>query len=140
MKRMKNLAITLFGCATVIYCAETFRPEKVAPAALARMDAARLARIPAKMKEFVDQGTAAGFVMLVARGGHVASLEAVGFQAGEGKPPRQPDPISRIKSMPKRMTAAGVMILADEARISLLAPVERYLPEYKGIRLNPCGV
>jgi CubicO group peptidase (beta-lactamase class C family) len=137
---MKNLVLILFGCATAIYCAETFRPEKAEPANLAGMDAAQLARIPARMKEFVDQETAAGFVTLVARHGHVASLEAVGFQDREAKTPMRTDSIFRIKSMTKPMTAAGVMILVDEARISLLDPVEQYLPEYKGIRLNPCGV
>ena len=137
---MKNPAVILFAYATAIYCAETFRPEKVGPAAIAGMDAARLARIPAKMKEFVDQGTAAGFVLLVARRGHVASLDAVGFQDREAKTLMRTDSIFRIKSMTKPMTAAGVMILVDEARIGLLDPVERYLPEYKGIRLNPCGI
>src|SRR6185369_13023111 len=109
MKCMKNLAFVLFACAAAIYCAETFRPEKVEPPALAGMDAARLARIPAKLKEFVDRGTAAGFVMLVARRGHVASLDAVGFQDRETKTPMRTDSIFRIKSMTKPMTAAAVM-------------------------------
>jgi CubicO group peptidase (beta-lactamase class C family) len=103
------------------------------------MDAARLARIPVKMKEFVDKGTAAGFVTLVARHGHVASLEAVGFQDREAGTPMRTDSLFRIASMTKPMTVAGLMILVDEARISLLDPVEKYLPEFKGIKLNPCG-
>ncbi len=104
------------------------------------MDSARLARIPARMKQYVEQGTAAGFVSLVARHGHLASLEAVGYQDREAKIPMRTDSIFRIKSLTKPITVAGVMILVDEARISLLDPVEQYLPEYHGIQVNPCGV
>jgi CubicO group peptidase (beta-lactamase class C family) len=136
---MKSIVFALFGFVTAIYSAETFRPDKAEPAA-AGMDAARLARIPARMKEFVDQGSAAGFVTLVARHGHIASLEAVGYQDREARTPMRADSIFRIKSMTKPMTVAGLMILVDEARISLLDPVEQYLPEFRGIKLNPCGV
>ena len=49
------------------------------------------------------------------------------------------DTIFRIASMTKSLTVAGVMILVDEARLSLLDPVEQFLPEFKGIKVNPCG-
>ena len=120
------------------YSTEVFVPEKTDPAA-AGMDPVRLARIPAKMKAYVEAGTAAGFVMIVARHGHVASLEAVGYQDREGKSPMRTDTIFRIASMTKSLTVAGVMILVDEARLNLLDPVEQFLPEYKGIKVNPCG-
>jgi len=103
------------------------------------MDPARLARIPAKMKAYVDGGTAAGFVTIVARHGHVASLEAVGYQDREAKIPMRTDTIFRLMSMTKSLTVAGVMILVDEARLTLLDPVEQFLPEFKGIKVNPCG-
>ena len=51
------------------------------------MDPALLARIPTKMKSYVDQGTAAGFVTIVVRHGHLASLQAVGYQDLEAKTP-----------------------------------------------------
>jgi CubicO group peptidase (beta-lactamase class C family) len=31
------------------------------------------------------------------------------------------------------------MILVDQGRISLIDPVEKFLPEYKDLKLNPCG-
>jgi len=108
-------------------------------AVTAGLDASRLAMIPQRMKEFVDKGTAAGFVTLVARHGQIAALEAVGYQDLEAKTPMKTDTIFRIKSLTKPLTAAGVMVLADEARVSLLDPVEKYLPEFKGIRLSPCA-
>ena len=134
---MKSAMLLFFACALAAG-SDAFVPGKPDPAA-AGMDAARLARISATMKEFVDKGTAAGFVTLVARHGHLASLEAVGFQDREAKTPMRIDSLFRIASMTKPMTVAGLMIMVDEARISLLDPVEKYLPEFKGIRLNPCG-
>jgi len=76
--------------------------------------------------------------MIVARHGHVASLEAVGYQDREAKSPMRTDTIFRIASMTKSLTVAGLMILVDEARLNLLDPVEQFLPEYKGIKVNPC--
>jgi CubicO group peptidase (beta-lactamase class C family) len=133
-----KIAITLLAMALAAHSAEVFAPEKVDPAA-AGMDPVRLARIPAKMKAYVDAGTASGFVTIVARHGHVASLEAVGYQDREAKTPMRADTIFRIASMTKSLTVAGVMILIDEARLNLLDPVEQFLPEYKGIKVNPCG-
>ncbi len=98
----------------------------------AGMDPERLARIPARMKEFVEQGTLAGAVMLVARHGQVALLEAVGYQDLESKKPMRTDNIFRIHSMTKPVTAAGIMILLEEGRLLLSDRIETYLPEFRG--------
>jgi len=133
-----KMVLTLLTWTLAAYSTEVFVPEKTDPAA-AGMDPVRLARIPAKMKAYVEGGTAAGFVTIVARHGHVASLEAVGYQDREAKTPMRTDSIFRIASMTKSLTVAGVMILVDEARLNLMDPVEQFLPEYKGIKVNPCG-
>ena len=111
---------------------------KADPAA-AGMSAERLAQIPVRMKEFVTAGKTAGVVTLVARHGHVASLEAVGYQDLESKTPMRTDTIFRLASVTKPVTCAGIMILVDEGRVSLIDPAEKYLPEFKDLKLNPCG-
>jgi CubicO group peptidase (beta-lactamase class C family) len=112
--------------------------EKTDPEA-AGMDAARLARIPVRMQEFVTAGKTAGVVTLVARHGHLASFEAVGYQDLETKTPMRTDTIFRLASVTKPVTCAGIMILVDEGRVSLIDPAEKYLPEFKGLKMNPCG-
>ena len=67
--------------------------------AKAGMDPERLGRIPVRMKTFVDQGTVAGVVTLLARHGVVASLDAVGYQDLETKKPMKTDSIFQIMSM-----------------------------------------
>jgi CubicO group peptidase (beta-lactamase class C family) len=133
-----KIVLTFLVCTLAAYSADVFAPEKTDPGA-AGMDPVRLARIPAKMKAYVEEGTAAGFVTIVARHGHVASLEAVGYQDREAKIPMRTDSIFRIASMTKSFTVAGVMILVDEARLNLLDPVGNFLPEFKGIKVDPCG-
>jgi CubicO group peptidase (beta-lactamase class C family) len=98
----------------------------------AGMDPERLARIPARMKQFVERGSVAGTVTLVARHGTVASLEATGYQDVEKMIPMRTDSIFQIMSMTKPVTAVGIMILAEEGRLGLNDPVERHLPEFRG--------
>jgi CubicO group peptidase (beta-lactamase class C family) len=136
--RCAILAPFLLASTLGAYASNAFSSDVVDPAA-AGMDPALLARIPARLKAFVDDGTAAGFVTIVVRHGHVASLQAVGYQDREAKIPMRTDTIFHIMSMTKSFTAAGIMILVDEGRIGLLDPVEQYLPEFKGIKLNSCG-
>jgi CubicO group peptidase (beta-lactamase class C family) len=95
-----------------------------------------LARIRTRMQEFVDRGTAAGFVTLVARHGHIASVEAVGWQDREVRTLMRPGVMFQIMSMTKPITCAAVMTFVDEGRISINDPVEKFLPEFKGQKLK----
>ncbi len=102
----------------------------------AELDASRLRLIAAKMQEFVDQGDLAGAVTLVGRHDGVASLEAVGYRDLDRKVPMRTDSIFRIASMTKPITAIAVMILADEKKLAVDDPVEKYLPEFRDQRLK----
>jgi CubicO group peptidase (beta-lactamase class C family) len=92
----------------------------------------QLETIPARMKTFVDKGTAAGFVMLVAEHEKVVQLSAVGYQDLETKKPMRTDTIFEVMSLTKAVTAAGVMILVDEGKVALSDPVEKYIPAFAG--------
>ncbi len=105
----------------------------------AGMNAQRLAAISIRMKEYVDANQTAGTVTIVARHGKVASFEAIGYQDVESKKPMRKDSMFRIASLTKPITCAGIMVLVDEGRISVIDPVEKYLPEYKGIKVSGCG-
>jgi CubicO group peptidase (beta-lactamase class C family) len=93
---------------------------------------AQLDKIPIRMKAFVDAGTAAGFVTLVAVKGKVLQLSAVGYQDVESKAPMRTDTIFQVMSLTKAVTAASIMTLVDDGKIALIDPVEKYVPEFKG--------
>ena len=135
---MKTTISLLLVCRLAALAADSFAIGKIDPEA-AGMDPARLARISVRMKEFVAAGKTAGIVTLVARHSHVASLAAVGYQDLETKTPMRADTIFRLASVTKPVTCAGIMILVDEGRVSLIDPAEKFLPEFKGLKLNPCG-
>jgi len=107
----------------------------VAAAVGAELDPARLAAIRPRMQQFVDRGEIAGAVTLVGRRDRVVSLEAVGYRDLAAKAPMQPDTMFRIASMTKPITAAGIMILVDERKLSIEDPVEKHLPEFRGIQV-----
>jgi CubicO group peptidase (beta-lactamase class C family) len=134
---MKAVSLVLL-CSLTSLAPSSFAASRSDPEA-AGLDPARLSQIHARMKEFVDAGKTAGIVTLLARHGHVASLDAAGYQELESKTPMRIDSIFRIMSMTKPITCAGIMILVDEGRLSLLDPVEDFIPEFKNIKLNPCG-
>ncbi len=103
----------------------------------ASMDPERLARIPVRMKQFVDDGLISGAVMLLARHGKVVLHEAVGYRDVEKRDTMRTDVIFQVQSMTKPTTAVGIMILVEEGRLRLNDPVEMYLPEFRGQTLAP---
>lgn len=105
----------------------------------ADLDATRLVAVRSRMQQFVDQGEIAGAVTLIAGRDGVVSLEAVGYQDREAKKPMRTDSLFRIASMTKPVTAVGIMILADEGKLSVTDPVEKYLPEFAGQALAVRG-
>lgn len=101
----------------------------------AGMDAERLARIPSRMKAFIEKGSIAGSVTLVQRHGAVAALDATGYADLESKKLMTTDTIFQIMSMTKPVTAVAVMILLEEGKLALSDPVEKHLPEFRGLWL-----
>ena len=96
-----------------------------------RLDPERLGEIRQRMQKFVDDGTIAGAVTLVARRGQVAALDAVGQADIAGRKAMKPDTMFWIASMTKPITATAIMMLRDEGKLSVDDPVEKYLPEFK---------
>jgi len=69
----------------------------------------------------------------------VASFDAVGYQDLENKKPMRKDALFRIASLTKPITCAGIMVLVDEGKISVIDPIEKYLREYKGLTVRGCA-
>ena len=107
-----------------------------APVLLAQsgLDPGRLAAIPLRMQEFVAQGKAAGVVTLVGRAGGVVDVKATGYSDLETKAPMKADHIFQIHSMTKPMVAIGILMLAEEGKLSISDPVEKHLPEFRSLK------
>ncbi|MCK1544815.1 serine hydrolase [Bradyrhizobium sp. 179] len=97
--------------------------------------ARRLARMTSWFEAQSQKGDPSGFVVGVARGGKLAYLQATGFEDHDKQMPMRPDSIFRIGSMSKQITSVATMILVDEGKLDLDAPVAQYLPELKDMQV-----
>jgi len=104
----------------------------VAPIARADDAPATLDRIAPAMQKFVDSHDIAGAVTVVGRADGVIHHAAVGYRDLAAKDPMAKDTLFRIASMTKPITAIGIMILADEEKLSPDDDVAKYLPEFSG--------
>lgn len=93
--------------------------------------ARRLARMTSWFEAQTKKGDPSGFVVAVARGGKLAYLQPVGFADHDKAIPMRTDSIFRIGSMSKQITSVATMMLVDEGKLDLDAPVAQYLPELK---------
>jgi CubicO group peptidase (beta-lactamase class C family) len=96
----------------------------------------RLARIAAWQQSQVDAGGFPGAVAAIARNGKVAYLRAVGFRDRAKTIPLRPDAIFWIASMSKPVTSVAAMMLVEEGKLDLAAPVHHYLPELRDVMVG----
>jgi len=96
----------------------------------------RLGRITKFFQSDVEKGAIPGAVVLVAREGKLVYQQTVGYQDREKRIAMKPDAIFRIASMSKPITSIAVMMLAEEGKIDLIAPVAQYLPEFKDVKVG----
>lgn len=89
--------------------------------------------VAAALQPFIERQELAGAVALVADVKGILSITAVGAADRESGKPMRADSMFWIASQSKPITAAAVMILVDEGRITLDDPVEKYLPEFRGL-------
>ena len=98
----------------------------------------RSKKIEAALQPFVDSHSLAGAVTLVADKDKILALDAVGYADIAQNKPMKTDSIFWIASQSKPITATALMILVDEGKVKLDDPVEKYIPEFKDIKL-PAG-
>jgi CubicO group peptidase (beta-lactamase class C family) len=106
------------------------RPEELGFAA------DRLERVTKAFQGYVDSGLLPGAVVLIARNDKVAYFNAFGYRDRERKVAMTTDSIFRIASMTKPIVSVAAMILVEEGKLDLAAPVSQYLPEFKDLMVQ----
>ena len=114
---------------------ETGLPKAESPEQIG-LSSARLERISAVLRRDVERGLIPGAVMLIARAGRVGYAASVGWRDREAEAPMAGDAIFRIASMTKPLTSVAAMMLAEEGRLQIAAPVADYLPEFKELTVG----
>ena len=99
-------------------------------ASAAGFDAERLARLPALLEAYVEEGRLPGAALLVLRDGREVLLSTAGYADREAETAIAADTIFRIASQTKAIVSVGVMMLQEEGRLLISDPVSDYLPEF----------
>ena len=91
------------------------------------------------LKADVEAKRLPGAVLLIARNGKIAFYDAEGYQDRAAPTPMKKDSIFRVASMSKPITTVAAMILAEENKLDVGAPVAQYLPEFKDVKVGSEG-
>ena len=140
-RAQKNGAIVLFlALASVAQGAVSdVRAQTTSPASAARQTdyakAKELARTVAK--QWLTRGIP-GVTLAVAVDGTIVYAEGFGYADLEQRVPVWPTTKFRIASDSKPLTAAGLLLLVEQGRIDLDAPVQKYVPSFpdKGAKIT----
>jgi CubicO group peptidase (beta-lactamase class C family) len=131
MKRFKSLCLLSFIAALSLAAASlpTSKPEDVG------LSAERLQRISAMIQRHMDLNDVTGGVVLVARHGQIAYIQAQGVMDAETKKPMTRDSVFRMASMTKPVIGTAIMMMLEEGKVQLGDPVSKYIPEFKGMKV-----
>src|SRR5215468_7962890 len=133
---MKFLRPLLVAALAAAFGAPAFAQQPIANPAELGFAPDRLERITKTFRGWVDEGQIPGAVVLIARKDKIAYLNVVGFRDREVKAPMAADSIFRIASMTKPIVSVGAMMLAEEGKLDIAAPVAQYLPEFKDVKVR----
>lgn len=86
--------------------------------------------IDAALAQFVDRRDVPGLLAVVTDADRIVYTCAQGVASRRRGVAMAPDTVFRIGSMTKLVTSVAVMMLVDEGKVDLDAPLSRYVPEY----------
>jgi CubicO group peptidase (beta-lactamase class C family) len=88
------------------------------------------------LQHFIDNDEITGAVTAVIGPDGIIAIEAFGLADVAKKRSMSKDSMFWIASMTKPMTAMGVMMLVEEGKVKLDDPLEKFVPEFKGIQVK----
>ena len=104
-----------------------------------KVDEARLERVDALLKEYVDQGIIPHALTFVAKNGQVIHNKTFGWRDVGKQIPLQKDDIFRMYSQTKAVMTVALMTLFEQGKFQLDDPVSKYIPEMTDQVIVPGG-
>jgi CubicO group peptidase (beta-lactamase class C family) len=96
----------------------------------------RLAGAAEWLKGEVAQNKIPGAVIMVVRAGKIAYFKAVGRRRPDSTAPMLGDDIFRVYSLTKPVTSVAALMLVEEGKLSLAAPVSRFIPSFVNVKVG----
>jgi CubicO group peptidase (beta-lactamase class C family) len=125
----------------VVVAASAHSPARAQTTAVVKaeevgLSSQRLARIGDWLRSEITQKKIPGAVVIVARGGQLVYSAAVGQRDPAVLAPMDVNDIFRIYSMTKPIVSVAAMMLVEEGKLVLEAPVSRYIPEFANVKVG----
>lgn len=122
--------LSLASAAVLAQALPTAKPEDVG------LSGERLRRVGEWLRSEVQQKRIPGAVVLVGRAGKVAYFETIGQQDPAKPEAMRPDSLFRIYSMTKPLVSVAAMMLVEDGKLVLEAPVARYIPSFANVKVG----
>ena len=100
-----------------------------------KIDLNRLNSIEELISKDIEQNNLPGAVVLVGDDKGIVYKRAFGIKNPETQEKYKDDDIFRIASMTKAITSIAVLKLWEKGKIYLDDPIEKYIPEFKGVEI-----
>ena len=100
-----------------------------------KIDLNRLNSIEELITKDIEQNNLPGAVVLVGDDKGIVYKKAFGIKNPETQEKYKDDDIFRIASMTKAITSIAVLKLWEKGKIYLDDPIEKYIPEFKGVEI-----
>lgn len=87
------------------------------------------------LEKFTENKKLGGINALIYKDGQIIYRESIGLQNLEKSIPIQTDTIFRISSMTKPITSLFAMMMIEENKLDLMAPITQWLPQFKHMQV-----
>ena len=104
-----------------------------------QQQAAHYQALAEQLDQLVSQGLMPGSVTYIVKDGEVQFHHINGYQDIATKTPIDDNTLFRWYSMSKPITSVAIMMLQDAGKLSVNDPLEKYLPEFKNLRVYASG-
>lgn len=131
---MRHLLIPCLALASL--CAQ---PLPVSTPEKEGFSAERLGRMHRYFENLTKTGERPGAITLIVRNGRIVDWRTFGLRDVENNLPMEKDTIVHIYSMTKPVTSVAVMMLVEEGRLALDDRVDKFIPEFKGMKVYKGG-
>jgi CubicO group peptidase (beta-lactamase class C family) len=135
---MRLLTRTVLGVAGLLWIVSPAAAQDLPTAAPKQVGLSpeKIAKIGETVQKSIDKKQLAGAVTIVARRGKVVWFDARGMMDIKAKKPMRKDTIFRIYSMTKAVASVAAMVLVEEGKLELDAPVSKYVPAAKEMKVG----
>ncbi len=128
------IVLSLIGC-QVGYAV----PLDFAPPASVGMNPQKLDKVKDIVGDMVENQKLAGATVIIARKEKVVFFETFGERDQAANDPIKRNTIFRFYSMSKPITSVAIMMLCEQGKLKLDAPVADYIPEFKDLKVYGPG-